>query len=59
MIITKDSRIDLRINGNLKENIRQVAYNNGYTLSNYLNKMIENSFFFLKVVSLINNSDIF
>ena len=42
MIITKDSRIDLRINGNLKENIRQVAYNNGYTLSNYLNKMIEN-----------------
>ena len=65
MIITKDSRIDLRINGNLKENIRQVAYNNGYTLSNYLNKMIENYPYFTKLTlpkdfhpALSNNSDI-
>ena len=41
MIITKDSRIDMRINGNLKENIHKVANSNGYTLSNYLNKIIE------------------
>ena len=31
----------MRINGNLKENIRKVANSNGYTLSNYLNKIIE------------------
>ena len=39
---TKNDRIFMRIERDLKDNIKQVAYNNGYTLSNYLNKMIEN-----------------
>tara|TARA_B100001057_G_scaffold445169_1_gene482664 strand:+ start:65 stop:232 length:168 start_codon:yes stop_codon:yes gene_type:complete len=42
MIVTRDSRIDMRINKDLKEDLRQVAYKNGYTISKYLNKLIQN-----------------
>ena len=39
---TKNDRIFMRIERDLKDNIKQVAYNNGYTLSHYLNRMIMN-----------------
>ena len=38
----KNDRIDMLINKDLKDSIRQVAYNNGYNLSHYLNRMIMN-----------------
>ena len=38
----KDDRIDILINKDLKDSIRQVAYDNGYNLSHYLNNMIMN-----------------
>ena len=38
----KNDRIDMLINRDLKDSIKQVAYNNGYTLSHYLNRMIMN-----------------
>ena len=38
----KNDRIDMLINKDLKDSIRQVAYDNGYNLSHYLNRMIMN-----------------
>ena len=39
---TKNDRIFMRIERDLKDNIKQVAYNNGYTLTHYLSRMIMN-----------------
>ena len=41
----KDDRIDILINKDLKDSIKQVACNNGYNLSHYLNLMIMNEVF--------------
>ena len=38
----KDDRIDIRIGKDLKDSIKQVAYDNGYTLTAYLSRMIMN-----------------
>ena len=38
----KDDRINMRLDKNLKDSIKQVAYDNGYTLTHYLNRMIMN-----------------
>ena len=40
----KNDRIDMLMYKDLKDSIRQVAYNNGYNLSHYLNRMIMNGF---------------
>jgi len=36
----KNDRIDMLINKDLKDSIRQVAYDKGYNLSHYLTRMI-------------------
>ncbi len=38
----KNDRINMRLDKDLKDSIKQVAYDNGYTLTHYLSRMIMN-----------------